>query len=327
MSKAHLNGKGHDCPVHSPEAFSVNAEDLKHMNLEELKALAIPAKRTQNRSLSFKSAMMLSCHNIKHLSKIPTLPSQCIMLNLEDGVSPSQKPYALVLCAIALSANAVCDKKLVVRVNALDEGGAEEIAYLNDFKPDAIRIPKIKTVQEVHRALELIEESIEVHLSIETKEAWLVLSHLAISPRIKAYYLGILDLLADLGLSQALWIPENPMAQTLLSHFLITTRACGIKPVSFVYQEHQNSEGLRQWLALEKRIGLDAKGCISPLQVELINGAFQSDDTQIQKAREIVKLFEDNCAKGTSGFVHESYGFIDEPIYKGALAVLKTLVV
>jgi citrate lyase subunit beta/citryl-CoA lyase len=166
-----------------------------------------------------------------------------------------------------------------------------------------------------------------VHLSIETKQAWLSLDKLALSPRIKVYYLGVLDLLADLGLSQELWQPDNPMASYMLSHFLITTSSCGVKPVSFVYQEHQNSEGLLRWLALEKRIGLSAKGCISPLQVELINGAFQSDDTQIQKAREIVKLFEDNCAKGTSGFVHESYGFIDEPIYKGALAVLKTLVV
>lgn len=302
-------------------------ELLAANDLEALKTLALPVERTQNYSLSFTSAMMLSCHNIKHLSKIPTLPSQCIMLNLEDGVSPSQKPYALVLCAIALSANAVCDKKLVVRVNALDEGGVEEILYLNDFKPDAIRIPKIKTVQEVHRALELIDESIEVHLSIETKEAWLALSHLAISPRIKAYYLGILDLLADLGLSQELWKSDNPMASYMLSHFLITTRACGVKPVSFVYQEHHNSEGLLEWLALEKRIGLNSKGSISPVQSQLIDETFGVDDEKILKAREIITLFETNSARGINGFVHEHYGFIDEPIYKGALAVLKTLVV
>ncbi len=306
-----------------PKNIQRLSELLEAFDLEALKAFAIPAKRTQNSSLGFKSAMMLSCHNIKHLFKIPTLSSQCIMLNLEDGVSASQKPYALVLCAIALASNAVCDKKLVVRVNALDEGGEEEISYLNDFKPDAIRVPKIRTIEEVQRVLELIHEDIEVHLSIETKQAWLSLDKLALSPRIKVYYLGVLDLLADLGLPQTLWTPDNPMAQTLLSHFLITTRACGVKPVSFVYQEHQNSDGLQQWLNLEKRIGLDAKGCISPLQVQLINEAFKSDDTQIQKAREIVKLFEDNYANGVSGFVHESYGFIDEPIYKGALAVLK----
>ncbi len=63
------------------------------------------------------------------------------MLNLEDGVSCEQKPYALLLCALALASNPICDKKLVVRVNALDEGGAQEIAYLNAFMPDAYSSP------------------------------------------------------------------------------------------------------------------------------------------------------------------------------------------
>jgi citrate lyase subunit beta/citryl-CoA lyase len=153
------------------------------------------------------------------------------------------------------------------------------------------------------------------------------LDKLALSPRIKVYYLGILDLLADMGLSQELWKPENPMAHTILTHFLITTRACGIKPVSFVYQEHQNSDGLQQWLTLEKMIGLDAKGCISPIQAQLIDEAFGNNDKEIQKAREIVKLFEENNAKEMSGFVHKEYGFIDEPIYKNALNILKKLLI
>lgn len=246
------------------------------------------------------------------------------MLNLEDGVSPELKPYALVLCALALASNPVSDKKLVVRVNPLDEGGAEEIAYLNPFMPDAIRIPKIRSVEDVKRALELIDEGIEVHLSIETKEAWLHLGELAISPRIKAYYLGILDLFADLRLSQSLFTPENPTAQYLLSHFLITSRACGVKPVSFVYQEHKNSDGLRHWLALEKTMGFDAKGCISPSQVELIDETFGHSDTEIKRAQEIIRLFEEHASRGITGFVDERYGFIDEPIYKGALAVINS---
>ncbi|MCX6062174.1 MAG: aldolase/citrate lyase family protein [Campylobacterales bacterium] len=297
---------------------------LETSDLKVLKQLAIPIFRSQNRSLTFRSAMMVSTHNLKHLSKISTLSAECLMLNLEDGVSPELKPYALVLCALALASNPVSDKKLVVRVNPLDEGGAEEIAYLNPFMPDAIRIPKIRSVEDVKRALELIDEGIEVHLSIETKEAWLHLGELAISPRIKAYYLGILDLFADLRLSQSLFTPENPTAQYLLSHFLITSRACGVKPVSFVYQEHKNSDGLRHWLALEKTMGFDAKGCISPSQVELIDETFGHSDTEIKRAQEIIRLFEEHASRGITGFVDERYGFIDEPIYKGALAVINS---
>lgn len=295
------------------------------LDLEALSRLAIPVTRVQNRSLSFRSSLMLSTHNLKHLRKIPMLSAECIILNLEDGVSTQQKPYALRLCAMALATYPQLDKKLVVRINALDEGGVEEIAYLNPFMPDAIRIPKIRSVEDVQKALELIDESIEIHLSIETKEAWLALGTLACHPRIKAYYLGVLDLFADLGLSQSLLTPDNPTMQYLLSHFMITTRACGIKPISFVYQDYKNSDGLRNWLKLEKMIGLDAKGCITPDQVTLIHQIFGHSETEMQRCREIVKLFKEQEAKGITGFVDERYGFIDEPIYKGAISILKNL--
>lgn len=306
-------------PLNNPQKLN---EFLKSGDLASLRSLAIPVKRHLNTSLSFRSAMMISTHNIKHLSKIPTLTTECVMLNLEDGVSTQQKPYALALCAMALASNPKCEKKLVVRVNSLDEGGTEEILFLNPFMPDAIRVPKIRSVEDVKRVLTLVNEEIEIHLSIETKEAWLALSQLKIDPRIRVFYLGVLDLFADLGLSQSLLIPDNPTAQYMLSHFLMTCRACDVKPVSFVYQDYKNHDGLRNWLELEKMMGYDAKGCIAPVQVELIHEIFGHSESEIARAQEIVRLFEEQCAQGVSGFVDERYGFIDEPIYKGALSVL-----
>lgn len=297
---------------------------LEKRDLDTLKQLAVPIFREQNCDLTFRSAMMLSTHNLKHLSKISTLNAECLMLNLEDGVSPELKPYALVLCALALASNPKCNKKLVVRVNPLDEGGDEEIRYLNAFTPDAIRVPKIRSVEDVKRALDLIDEGIELHLSIETKEAWLRLGELAISPRIKAYYLGVLDLFADLGLSHSLLNPDNPTAHYLLSHFLITSRACGVKAVSFVYQDYKNIEGLRYWVELEKMIGFDAKGCITPNQGELIDEIFGHTLSELEKCHEIIRLFEEHAALGMTGFVDDRFGFIDEPIYKGALAVINS---
>lgn len=308
-------------PLKSPEKLT---SLIDRGDLESLKKLAVPVCRSRNGSLSFRSAMMLSTHNVKHLTKIPSLSAEALILNLEDGVSAEQKPYALVLCAIALASFPETGTKLIVRVNPLCEGGAEEIAYLNPFMPDAIRVPKIRTVEDVKLALSLIGEGIELHLSVETKEAWLALGDLAFDPRITAYYLGILDLFADLGLSQSLLHPDNPSVHYLLSHFLMTSRACGVKPVSFVYQDHKNLDCLRNWLELEKMMGFDAKGCISPAQADLIHEIFGHSEAELTRAREIVRLFEEQAACGVTGFVHEGYGFIDEPIYKGALAVLNT---
>jgi len=296
---------------------------LNSSNLKALDSLLLPKVRTFNRSQSFRSALMLSADNIKHLNKIPELNAECIILNLEDGVSSEQKPFALRAAALTLSLLPQCDKKLVVRVNALDEGGREEIKFLNAFQPDAIRVPKIRTVEDVKEALELLNEPIELHLSIETKEAWLTMGELSIEPRVTAYYLGILDLLADMGLSQTLIHPDNPMMHYMLSHFLITSKAAGVKPISFVFQDYRDTQIFNRWLQLEKGLGFNAKGCLSPTQVQAVHSVFAIDEAMISKAREIVRLFEIMRNSGISRFSHDDYGFIDEPIYKGALAILR----
>jgi len=292
-------------------------------DLEALDKLAIPAYRELNKKSDFKSVLMLSCNNIKHLSKIESLDADCIMLNLEDGVSREDKPFALVLCAIFISKIKKSDKKLVVRVNALDEGGYEEITYLNQFMPDAIRVPKIRDKEEVLSVLALLKDEIELHLSIETAEAWHKLSSLAINQKVTTFYLGILDLFADMKLSQSLINIENPTMKYMLSHFLITSKSMGVKPVSFVFQEFKDLDMFREWIELEKSMGYDSKGCISPGQVKLVNETFVDEEAQLKRAHVIVKLFEMHEEQGITGFVDEEYGFIDEPIYKGALALLE----
>ena len=297
-------------------------EAYKKRDLEELDKLTVASPRELNTNNDFRSVLMLSCNKIKHLQKIETLDAECIMLNLEDGVAPEDKPFALVLCAYFLSKIKKSDKKLVVRVNALDEGGYEEITYLNQFMPDAIRVPKIRSQKEVRDVLHLLNEGIELHLSIETADAWANLASLAVNKRVKTFYLGILDLFADMQLPQSLVDLNNPTLHYMLSHFLITSKAVGVKPVSFVFQDFKNLEDFSKWIKLEKEMGYTAKGCISPSQVKLVNEIFVDEEKELQKAKVIVKLFEMHQEEGITGFVDEEYGFIDEPIYKGALGIL-----
>lgn len=296
---------------------------LEENDLSALDKIAVPKYRVINKREDYRSALMLSAHNLKHLLKIPSLDAECIMLNLEDGVSKEQKPFALALCAIFLSHYKECDKKLVVRVNALDEGGYDEITYLNQFRPDAIRVPKIKTSKEVQSILHLLHEDIELHLSIETCDAWANLAALKVNKRVKAFYLGVLDLFADMRIPQSQIRRDNHTFLYMLSHFLVTCKAVHVKPVSFVYQDFKNLEEFKLWLEMEKSMGFDAKGCISPSQVTFVNEMFKDEIAELERAEVIVKLFEMNRDLGITGFVDDEYGFIDEPIYKGALAILK----
>lgn len=292
-------------------------------NLLELEQLIQSQRREQNRSLDFNSVLMLSAHNIKHLNKIDELEADCIMINLEDGVSKKMKPIALRLAAIFISHIKKSEKKVVVRVNALDEGAKEEIELLNRVYPDAIRIPKIKTKDDVKKALQLVDKNIEVHLSIETKEAWLNLKELKVDERVKVFYLGILDLFADLDLPQSLLTPTNDTLKYILANYLLTSHAIGVKAVSFVYQNYKNEVEFKNYLELEKSMGFTVKACIAPTQVKAVNKCFKSDEKELKRAQKIVKLFQEYEKKGITGFVDEKYGFIDEPIYKDALNIIK----
>ena len=274
--------------------------------------------------IDFKDALMLSTHNEKHLLKIPSLDAQCIMLNLEDGVSKEEKPIALKLCAEYLEKYKDIEKMFVVRVNALDEGGVDEIKYLNTYKPDAIRVPKIQTLADIKMLTQLIDDDIEIHISIESASAWNNLNLLRVDKRVTTFYIGVLDLFADLGLSQSIIDINNPTMTYMLSHFLITCKSIGVKPVSFVYQDYKNLEQFTQWLELEKMMGFNAKGCISPKQSQISQKIFGHSDSEIRKAQKIVELFEANEAKGITGFVDDKFGFIDEPIYKGAKVILES---
>ncbi|MDA3945540.1 MAG: aldolase/citrate lyase family protein [Helicobacteraceae bacterium] len=298
-------------------------EAIDSQNLDVLDEFVFAKKRTINRRSDFRSPLMLSAHNLKHLNKIPDLAADAIVLNLEDGVSAAMKPYALRLVMLTLSALAESDKKIIVRVNPLDEGGEDEIALLRGFMPDAIRVPKIKTPADVRRALDLCGGETELHLSIETREAWLNLAELKVNKQVTTFYLGILDLFADMGLSQELIKVDNPLLHHILGHFLLMSKAVGAKPVSFVYQEYKDDEGFQAWLELEKKIGYEAKGCISPKQAQQVQSIFGVDENERLRAEYIIRRFEEERAGGVTGFSDEKYGFIDEPIYKGALALLK----
>jgi citrate lyase subunit beta/citryl-CoA lyase len=257
--------------------------------------------------------LMVSGDNEKHLSKIPKLETDSIILNLEDGVGDKR----LALKNVKSFLEKECQKMVIVRVNALDEGGLSEIEELSPLSPDAIRIPKIRSREDVLK----IGGEFDIHLSIETKEAYLNLQNLK-TPRVKAFYLGILDLYADLKLNQKSILPKNPTAVQILTNFFIVSKALEVTPISFVFQDYKNETLFREWLELEKEIGFQSKGALSPTQAKLIRETFQISELDIEKAKEIVKLFEENSKKGVHGFSNEKYGFIDEPIYKGALAIL-----
>jgi citrate lyase subunit beta/citryl-CoA lyase len=273
-----------------------------------------------------RSNMMLNPLELKHLNRIDDLDADVITLNLEDAIAFERKKEALHNIALFLSHLKHSRSCIVVRVNPLDEGGEEEIRFLNDFAFDAVRVAKVRDETQIARALTLLSEDKELHVSLETKEAFERLASLRIDPRFTTVNLGILDLLTSLGLPQSLVRLDNPTIEYLLAEFLVKSHTAGLHPVGFMFQAYNDTETFRKWCEKEKMMGFTSKACMGPKQVAIANSVFGIDAEEMTRAKYIVERFEEESAKGNNGFIDARYGiFIDEPIYRDALLTLKSV--
>ena len=254
----------------------------------------------------------------KHLDKLDTLKTDFATVNLEDAVSNKEIARELVIKNLINRDN----NNIIVRVNSFDTCGKKDIQAINKIKPYAIRIPKVKSIDDIKLALELIDDDIEVHLTIETKEAFNLLSTFNIDKRVTTVFLGILDLLESMKLPQNLLQIDNPTIDYILSKFLVDSKTAGLHPVSFIYQEYKDLETFTKWCIKEKKMGFVSKGCTSPSQVDIVNTIFAPNQEEIEKAHYIKEQFEIHQKNNCSGFSDKRYGFIDEPIYKDALLTL-----
>ena len=271
---------------------------------------------------NYHSNMMVNPLNSKHLARVVDSKADMITLNLEDAIAPSRKREALENIGNFLSDTKEINSFIVVRTNPLYDGGEFEIEYLNNFNFDAIRLAKVKTQKEIEKALNIIKDDKELHISIETKEAFNNLANLRVDSRLTTANLGILDLLTSLNLPQSLINSPNPTIDYILSKFLVEAKIAGLLPISFMYQDYKNIDGFQKWCIREKQMGFTTKACMGPAQVEVANKIFGVSDIELQKAKEIKRVFEENSLKGINGFMDSRYGFIDEPIYRDALLVI-----
>ena len=300
-------------------------ENLNHIEAiplkERLQHLGKKQKEASKQRV-FRSNMMLNPLRLKHLNTIDNLPADMITLNLEDAIAPSRKKEALHNIALFLSHLEESNSFIIVRTNPFNKGGREEIAFLNSFTFDAVRVAKVQTREEILAIDRLLNREKEIHISLETKEAFTNLATFGGIERFTTANLGILDLLTSLGLPQSLLTPENPTIHYILSKFLVDAKIAEVNPISFMFQKYKDINGFRTWCNLEKKMGFITKACMGPAQVTVANEIFGYEEEALKRARHIKEAFESSSSRGENGFMDEWYGFIDEPIYKDALLVL-----
>ncbi|WP_445450754.1 citrate (pro-3S)-lyase subunit beta [Enterococcus faecalis] len=276
-----------------------------------------------------RTMMFVPGANAAMLRDAPLYGADSIMFDLEDAVSLKEKDSARVLVHSALKTFDYGNIEIVVRINALDAGGAEDIEAMVLAGVDVIRLPKTETAQDIIDVEAVITEveqqndipvgTTKMMAAIESAEG--VLNAPAIaksSTRLIGIALGAEDYVTDMKTRRHPDGQELFFARSMILH---AARAAGIAAIDTVYSDVDNTEGFEAEVRLIKQLGFDGKSVINPRQIPLVNTIYAPTEKEIQNAKEVIWGIREAEAKG-SGVISVNGKMVDKPIVERAERVI-----
>ncbi len=257
--------------------------------------------------------------------------SDGVLLDLEDSISIYEKDAARKLVKHALKTLDFGSVEMVVRVNGPDTPFFhDDLEEIVPARPDAVRIPKINSPDDVKMADEKISRleekysiepgSVRIHAMLETAGAIVMAPAIAASsPRIIGLTIGGQDLAADMG------IKITPGGLELLyarSAVVLAAKAYGLLAFDTVYTDIDNLEGLREQAELSVALGFSGKAAIHPSQIAVIHEAFAPDEKEVARAERIVRGAREAGKKGL-GVVAVDGRMVDAPVVAQAERTLE----
>src|ERR1700689_1799091 len=97
-----------------------------------------------------RSVLYMPGSNARALEKAKALPSDALILDLEDAVAPDAKELARTQVCEAVAAKGFGKREVVIRINALSTPwGQADREAARAAEPDAILLPKVSTPDDL----------------------------------------------------------------------------------------------------------------------------------------------------------------------------------
>jgi len=246
-----------------------------------------------------------------------------VILDLEDAVAIDKKYEASFVVRNALRNLDFYGAERMVRINQIPRG-LDDLDYIIPHNVHLLLVPKCESADQIKVLNQKIDELKAKHNI--NYDIWLMPIIESALGVIKAYEIataaknvvslaiGLEDYTADLGVKRTLEGNESFFARTQLVN---ACRAAGIQPIDSVFSDVADMEGLRENVKRSKSLGFDGMGCIHPRQIKVIHESFAPEQDEIEKAKKIVRAFDEATAKGL-GVVSLGTKMIDPPVVKRA---------
>ena len=245
-----------------------------------------------------------------------------VILDLEDAVSPPQKPAARLLVRNALRAVDFGGAERMVRINQIP-AGLDDLPFVVNHNVHLILVPKAEDAGQITAVVERIKSLTdrEIFLMPILESALGIERAFEIASAHKsvvAMAFGAEDFTKDIGAARTDAGTESFVARSKL---VLAARAAGIQPIDTVYSDVGNEAGLLASTREAIGLGFDGKGCIHPRQIKVIHEAFRPADKDVIYAIKVKRALEKAEARG-DGVISIGSKMIDPPVVGRALRVL-----
>ncbi|GBD10692.1 L-malyl-CoA/beta-methylmalyl-CoA lyase [bacterium HR23] len=261
------------------------------------------------------------------IQKAVASDADCIYLDLEDAVAPSQKEASRPLVIKALRELEWGRKIRCFRINGLDTPWAYrdivEVVESAGDRLDCIVLPKTQRPEDVvfvDVLLTQIERSkgftrrIGIEAQIETAQGMVNIHAIATaSERLEALVYGPGDYAASMQMPvSAIGEPDEADAlypghrwHYAMHRIVASARAAGLRALDGPYAAHRDTEGFRKACLVARSLGFDGKWCIHPVQVPIANQVFSPSRWEVDWALRVVQEYEKALAQGEGAITLE----------------------
>ena len=269
-----------------------------------------------------KSLLFIPANHPAMLQNADVFDADAVIFDLEDGVHLNEKDAAKDLLLSFLSKFKLSDIEVIVRINEL-----ADLDQIIHERIDTILLPKAdkNALIELDSKLTNIEKkykfekTIDVIALIETPESILNVLTIAKQNRVNGLLLGAEDLATYLGVPRTLTGNEIEFARNMV---IYAAKSVGIDAIDTPFVDTNDLDGLTKDILHGKSLGMSAKACIHPNQIDTINNLFLPSQEDIDYASKILIAKQRADLEGLGAFSVDGK-MIDQPIIKRAQQIIE----
>lgn len=275
-----------------------------------------------------RSLLFIPANSPAMLQNADVFNADCVIFDLEDAVLVSEKDAALSLVSEYLKKFQFEKLEIIIRINGLDTSfSKDDLNTVVSDHIDTIMLPKAtyestlklsEMIQQIEKQKKLSKQ-IGIIPIIELAKSVIEINQIASISRVTGLLLGGEDLATNLEVERTEQGLEILFSRSMV---VLAAKANQIDAIDTPYTQTQNEEGLLKDALFAKGLGMNAKSCIHPNQIDTVNTVFSPSEKEIEYAKKVIDALSKNQDNQKGAFSIDGK-MIDKPIIERAQKLLE----